>query len=306
MTCFQSTIFNSYCQALTTQTGRFQTDRLHLHFLDQTDSTNRVAWEILTQHDRPQQDRPQHEYPQIFLVIADRQTAGRGQWGRSWQSELGGLYLSLGISNPPHLPIPLDRLGLMPFFSAWGVAQGLHQHHIPVSLKWPNDLLLNRQKLGGILVESRCGYSNLNQTLDQNLNQNLNQNLHQKDLSQKESNPGIVIGIGLNWQNDPPERAIALDAYQQQNHLDSIECLEHLAAIVLDGLIWGYQLASNPQTSLVDFIQQYDSVLADRGAWISTGSEVGKILGITSTGALRVDINGVEQTFLPGTLRLGL
>jgi BirA family transcriptional regulator, biotin operon repressor / biotin---[acetyl-CoA-carboxylase] ligase len=275
MTAFNSTLFQQYCQTFETQTGRFQTDRLEFHLLDQTDSTNRVAWEILTQPD----------HFGIVLVIAERQTAGRGQWGRSWQSEPGGLYLSLGIDPNRNLPIPPDRLGLMPFFSAWGVAQGLQQHHIPVSLKWPNDLLLERQKLGGILVETRRGSS---------------------DLNQNDSHPGIVIGIGLNWQNRPPEMGIALNTYQQEHHFNQIQCLEHLAAIVLDGLMGGYQIAGNRQSSIADFIQQYDPCLANRGAWISTGAEVGKILGITPTGALRVDINGIEQTFLPGTLRLGL
>jgi|MGYP001247346991 BirA family transcriptional regulator, biotin operon repressor / biotin---[acetyl-CoA-carboxylase] ligase len=290
MTSFQSIIFNQYrfnqyrfnqyYQALATQTGRLQTDRFQCHLLAQTDSTNRVAWEILTQPD----------HSGIILVIADSQTAGRGQWGRSWQSEPGGLYLSLGMRDNPKTPMPLDRLGLMPFFSAWGVAQGLHKHHIPVLLKWPNDLLLNRQKLGGILVETRYGSSTRNQP----------------DFSSPDSRLGLVIGIGLNWQNHPPEQAIALNPYQQENNLKSIEGLEHLAAIVLDGLMGGYQLASSADTSVVDFIEQYNTILANRGAWISTGSEVGKILGITATGALRVEVNGVEQVFLPGTLRLGL
>ncbi|MFZ9739329.1 MAG: biotin--[acetyl-CoA-carboxylase] ligase [Prochlorotrichaceae cyanobacterium] len=256
-------------------------EQLELILLAETDSTNRVAWDAVSAASASASPT------QEILVIAERQTAGRGQWGRSWQSEPGGLYLSLGILLRPDLAIPNDRFPLIPLFTALEVAQGLQQHQIPVSLKWPNDLRLAGQKLGGLLVETR--HSRLN--------------------------PAIVIGLGLNWQNQPPAPGIALHPYQQEHNLTTIESLPQLAAIVFKGLKQGYAAWCNPQMNLADFIHRYESQLAYRGRWIPVGSqlgdskvggsELGQILGITATGALRVAVNGVEQGFMPGSLQLG-
>lgn len=80
------------------------------------------------------------------LLVAERQTAGRGRLGRAWQSEpLASLTFSLG------LPLaPADWSGLSLAVGA-ALAEALHPQ---VRLKWPNDLWLGERKLGGILIET--------------------------------------------------------------------------------------------------------------------------------------------------------
>ena len=80
------------------------------------------------------------------LLVAERQTAGRGRLGRAWQSAPGGsLTFSLG------LPLaPADWSGLSLAVGA-SVAESLHA---AVRLKWPNDLWVADRKLGGILIET--------------------------------------------------------------------------------------------------------------------------------------------------------
>jgi BirA family biotin operon repressor/biotin-[acetyl-CoA-carboxylase] ligase len=86
-----------------------------------------------------------HGLPIGSVVVADRQTAGRGRLGRRWQSRAGGgLAASFVVA-----PNPLASL-------AAGVAAA-QACGPPVRLKWPNDLLLKGRKLGGILVEGRPG-----------------------------------------------------------------------------------------------------------------------------------------------------
>src|SRR5699024_4705414 len=86
------------------------------------------------------------------LVLADRQTAGRGRGGRTWVSEPGaGIWLTL-VERPrdaASVALLSLRLGLRaaPVLDRWSAA--------PVRLKWPNDLHVGRGKLAGILVESR-------------------------------------------------------------------------------------------------------------------------------------------------------
>ncbi|MDB5940921.1 MAG: birA [Ramlibacter sp.] len=81
-----------------------------------------------------------------ILLVAQRQTAGRGRLGRQWQSEAGAsLTFSLGM-----VLAPADWSGLS---LAVGVAlaDALHPR---IRLKWPNDLWLDDRKLGGILIET--------------------------------------------------------------------------------------------------------------------------------------------------------
>ena len=84
------------------------------------------------------------------LLVAERQTAGRGRLGRSWDSAPGdSLTFSLGLALAP-----ADWSGLS---LAVGVclAEALHPD---IRLKWPNDLWLGDRKLGGILIETAgCG-----------------------------------------------------------------------------------------------------------------------------------------------------
>ena len=80
------------------------------------------------------------------LLVAERQTAGRGRLGRAWQSAAGdSLTFSLA------LPLaPADWSGLSLAVGA-SLAENLHP---AVRLKWPNDLWLDDRKLGGILIET--------------------------------------------------------------------------------------------------------------------------------------------------------
>jgi BirA family transcriptional regulator, biotin operon repressor / biotin---[acetyl-CoA-carboxylase] ligase len=138
------------------------------------------------------------------VVIALQQTAGKGQWGRQWSSSLGGLYLSLALA--PNLPAA--HSSYLTVCSAWGIATQLRNFQIPVWLKWPNDLILNQHKLGGILTETR-----------------IQQNIITK----------AVVGVGINWTNPVPEVGINL-----QDFLTQFDSLEKLAAITIQGILLGY------------------------------------------------------------------
>jgi BirA family biotin operon repressor/biotin-[acetyl-CoA-carboxylase] ligase len=85
----------------------------------------------------------QHE---ATLLVAERQTAGRGRMGRVWQSQPGdSLTFSLSLSIAPR-----DWSGLS-LAVGLSLAESLHPG---VQLKWPNDLWFEDRKLGGILVEA--------------------------------------------------------------------------------------------------------------------------------------------------------
>lgn len=103
------------------------------------------------------------------VVVADQQAAGRGRHGRSWQSQLGGLWMSAVLPAPLSDP----KWKLMPLAAGLAVAETFRHWGVPaVRLRWPNDIMVGPKKAAGILVErfgsDRC-----------------------------------VVGMGINISNDP-------------------------------------------------------------------------------------------------------
>lgn len=107
------------------------------------------------------------------LVVAETQSSGRGRHARAWFSPPGtNVYCSIivrGIGQELSLS---QWLSWVPLTSALAVAEAVQcVATLPLSLKWPNDLLLDERKVGGILCESSCASA---------------------------TDPIVVIGIGLN------------------------------------------------------------------------------------------------------------
>jgi BirA family transcriptional regulator, biotin operon repressor / biotin---[acetyl-CoA-carboxylase] ligase len=88
--------------------------------------------------------------PEGTVVLASRQSGGRGRLGRVWESPLGGAYLSI-VLRPDASPGEVSSLSLA---VGLGIARGLaHSLGVETALKWPNDVLLSGGKLCGILLE---------------------------------------------------------------------------------------------------------------------------------------------------------
>ena len=132
----------------------------------------------------------------IHLCLAEMQTAGRGRRGRSWVSPSGkNIYLSIGL----FIKRTLADLGGLSLVSGICVVEVLRRLGIrDAGLKWPNDLLLEGGKLGGLLVE-----------------------LHTPALSKKEADKkdlpgtGVVIGIGINLALSPEEASLIEQPWSQ-------------------------------------------------------------------------------------------
>jgi BirA family biotin operon repressor/biotin-[acetyl-CoA-carboxylase] ligase len=109
------------------------------HFF-KTDSTNRVALEL-----------GHGGEPEGAVVLAEEQTAGRGRAGRVWHSErAAGIYVTL-LLRPRLAPVQAPLLTMMAGLSTHAAIQA--QTGLKLELKWPNDLLINGKKVGGILTE---------------------------------------------------------------------------------------------------------------------------------------------------------
>ena len=117
----------------------------NLVVLQRVNSTNSLARRITREYHREFSDPPR------AVIVALEQTAGRGRQGRRWQSVAGeGIYATLVL--PLGNPAALARL---PLLAAVGLARALNRHlKTPCRLKWPNDLMVGREKIGGLLIET--------------------------------------------------------------------------------------------------------------------------------------------------------
>ncbi|WP_108851801.1 biotin--[acetyl-CoA-carboxylase] ligase [Albidovulum aquaemixtae] len=138
------------------------------HVLDEVDSTNSEAQRIAPGLTQP------------TWILARRQTAARGRRGRAWISPRGNLAATL-VMRPGGEPA---HAALRSFVAALALADALETVAGPratISLKWPNDVLLNGGKVAGILLES---------------------------VGQGGGVSRLAVGIGVNLAEAPPREAL--------------------------------------------------------------------------------------------------
>lgn len=221
-----------------------------LDVLFETDSTNARALQS------PPPPRGTHAW------LAERQTAGRGRRGRGWVSPLAAhVYLSLSRRFEGGIAA-LQGLSLAAGVAA---ADALHAlGHRGVGLKWPNDLLADGRKLGGILVE----------------------------VGGEAAGPvRAVVGLGLNVSM--PASA-ARDIDQPWCDLASLSpgpvSRQAVCVALLDALL--PMLARFEREGLAPFVAGWDrhDLLAGRAVQVVEGERVfeGVALGISADGALRL------------------
>ncbi|HSB55897.1 MAG TPA: biotin--[acetyl-CoA-carboxylase] ligase [Gemmatimonadales bacterium] len=215
------------------------------------------------------QDLAMQGAPAGTAVMAAVQTAGRGRRGRVWHAPRGGLWLSV-LCRPASEPA-LEVLSLR---VALATAQVVERHAANVSLKikWPNDLILNGRKLGGILCEAHW---------------------------QGDSAAWVAVGVGINLANPiPPEledQAVTLNSYAPS--LTPVM----LAQDLVNGIVAASEI--NRRLSPRE-IQEF----TDRD-WLA-GAELieparGTAGGITPEGLLKViGSNGVVELVRSGTVVL--
>ena len=194
------------------------------------------------------------------VCLSEHQTAGRGRRGDSWESpSAGNLYLSLFWPFPANtlkngLSIAIG-IGLINTLKNIGINN--------LKLKWPNDILSNRQKLSGILVESRFG-----------------------------NQQNVVIGIGLNFKLPIATRnKIQQPTTSLQQLCKKTPCRNQLAGHIIQNMIETITLFQ--ARGLQDFVPLWSQYDALHNATIKLISEhetlVAKAHGIDDEGQLRYE-----------------
>lgn len=202
------------------------------------------------------------------VVIADEQTRGRGTKGRSWHSPRKmGIYASI-IFRPPQ-----SNISLLPLVAGLAAVEAVSKSTgIKVELKWPNDLVWRRKKLGGILCES--GFLG-------------------NELS------FVVCGIGLNvmhsrddFSEDIQHQAVSLKLITKKE-IDSEKVLQELWLALDDW--YGLFLKGDHERIALSFQEHSALSLGDRVFVKSAGRELaGLYAGVDLRGRLILE-RGAER-----------
>ena len=236
-----------------------------LSVFDCIPSTSTKLWEIINRGDKCP-----------VGAIALEQTAGKGQWGHSWVSATGGLYLSVGLD----LDLEIANCSHLVMATAWGIATVLRHYKLPVTIKWSNDLILDRRKLGGIKIETR---------------------------NKKNKLVKAVVGVGINWRNFVPEPGINLESYYRDKDLKNIISLEELTAIASYGILFGYEYYL--AVGIEKLLDKYLEIFNNLGQQVNFNCCLGEVTGVTTEGKLRVKLRSpgasTEINLSPGQISLG-
>jgi BirA family biotin operon repressor/biotin-[acetyl-CoA-carboxylase] ligase len=112
-------------------------------YLDQTDSTNNYTAKLVNE--------AKAEFGQV--ILADEQFEGRGQRDAKWLSEIGKNLLFSVFVTLDNLSVT-NQLFLMQY-TAVSICEGLQDLGLKAQIKWPNDLVVDGKKIGGILIENQ-------------------------------------------------------------------------------------------------------------------------------------------------------
>ena len=233
-----------------------------VHVFESIDSTNDWSLEAL-----------KHGREPPFVCITDHQSKGRGRRGRHWLSPASAnIYISLAW----HFELPVGELCALSLAQGVAVINTLRQAGINDAwLKWPNDVLINADKIAGVLIETGEVRAN---------------------------SCSAVIGIGLNYHmpdNIMPESGMRFTDVVHASG-DRMPERNDMVAMLLNEVVnmcRQYQLKA---ASIISDIKHELDVLTGKVVDIHVENAdhlTVTVLGINDRGELRVLVEGQERVF---------
>ena len=210
------------------------------------------------------------------MVVAHYQTRGRGRQGRDWHNRLGEcLMLSFGwvFDKPQH------ELGALALVAALACRRALETIGVAAQIKWPNDLVIGRDKLGGILIET---VRSSGQTV-------------------------AVVGIGMNFVLPKEvENATSVQAVLQAANRAGVSVDRLLDALLHELAVLLPQFA---QQGFAPMMAAYEQTHRDhrRAVCLLQNGQIvaeGTVAGVSEYGALRLDTESGEKQIVSGEVSL--
>ncbi len=206
--------------------------------------------------------------PEGTLILAGEQRRGRGRRGREWASPRGGLWASLVLR--PTGTAPPTQPSCFSVLVAVGLAYGLRERfRVPATVKWPNDLMIRRRKLGGTLVEMTF---------------------------QRDRPAWLIVGVGLNVNNAVPEDARVAATSLSRELGTTVEVTDAATAMV-EGIASAYRTFNTAGFAPIQR-EWWPAVTAlGERVWIVHGSDKRRVQveGLAEDGRLRVRADGERR-----------
>jgi BirA family biotin operon repressor/biotin-[acetyl-CoA-carboxylase] ligase len=211
--------------------------------------------------------------PEGSVVWADTQTRGRGRHGNAWLSPPGNLYVSL-LLRPG-----AACASLLPLAAGVAVAEALEAWGVSPRLKWPNDLLIDVRKLGGILAES----SSTGPRID-----------------------WAVVGIGINVRAKVAQELVESAVSLLDAGGPAAEVVDVAGAVLARLAVWYHRIQSAEADTLVDEWRRRSVPWWGQKveAW-SRGARIeGRAVGVDDEGGLVLEMDdGSKETLRSGEVR---
>lgn len=214
------------------------------------------------------------------LVIAERQTKGRGRLNRKWASPRGGIWLSILLK--PNFE--LSQTSLFPMITSLALCIAIEKIlKIRPELKWPNDLTLKGKKVAGILIDVAIESNKIDY---------------------------LVIGVGINFRINP-EKLSKLVKNPRRNYGITTLVKENQdanpAELVRQFLFELEQMYNNITSDSIDEVRKKwtkrsSTIGMNITAYTTTGLLKGKAIGIDETGALLLSNRGKIKRLLAGDI----
>jgi BirA family biotin operon repressor/biotin-[acetyl-CoA-carboxylase] ligase len=207
--------------------------------------------------------------PEGAVAVADHQTAGRGRLGRSWVAP-PGTAISVSVLLRPPQDRTIAQVSLLGGLAAAEAVEEELGFWRSSQIKWPNDVMVNRRKVAGVLAEAR--------------------------------NEAVVLGIGINVNQTRAE--LPQDARQPVGSLRTIDGRQHDRAALLTDLLvrldrfYGAWLEGGLDAVFHD-LGSRDFL---RGRRVSVDGATGTAIGITRSGALEVEFDGERRQIEGGEI----
>lgn len=204
-------------------------------------------------------------YPEGSFISAEKQTHGRGRQEREWVSDSGNLYLSI-LCTPPQ-----DKTTWVPLLAGMSVLSTIREclgKQTQIKLKWPNDLMVEGAKLGGILCEA---FSRAGETV-------------------------VIVGIGMNVEHSPKNVGVPT-TFLMELDPEWKTSLSQFRIQLIKRLKTSFFLLKSQTTDELRSLYERDSLFkpGEQVTWRSTqgNSETGKVLGLAEDGSLEVEVNSI-------------
>lgn len=218
-----------------------------------------INWRVIKLKEVSSTQDAARNYPPYTVVLAEKQIKGRGRLGRVWYSPPGGVWASFVLPRLPHC----EAFSIV---AALSVVDLLKSYGIKASIKWPNDVLVGKKKIAGILGE----VSN-----------------------------NLILGIGINVNiddDDFPEdlRDVATSIYIETNKERDIEDVFRRLLFLISRDFLKFK-----QSGFASFKRKANKQLNIRGkrAKIRFGRKIitATIIGFAQSGALRIQTKRGEK-----------